>query len=135
MKTYQDLNTIKRGKRFDWHLVLDQVFIRSLTATVLKNIHRTQSPRGVTKDQSDKRDNYHQTIPMHLLSARCYTHGVFSSDSSPTPAVRMRLFITISRNQLDSYSLEVICPCMGGSMEVGGSRFPPKTGNTGPISL
>lgn len=85
MKVHQDSTVIKRGQRFDWHPVLDEEFIRSLTATVLKKIHQTQSTRGVTKDQSDKRDNDHQRISMHLLSALYFAHSVISSDSNPPP--------------------------------------------------
>ena len=85
MKTYQDSNIIKKGKRFDWHPILDEEFIHTLTARVLKTIQQIQSTRGVTKEQSEKRANEHQTISMHLLSALYSAHSAVSSDSNPIP--------------------------------------------------
>jgi hypothetical protein len=84
MKTHKQTPTRKGGQRFDWYPVLEEGFINSLTNTVLKKIHQSQSTRGRTKEQAERRTNDQQTITTHLLSGLYFAHTVISSESDTT---------------------------------------------------
>jgi len=84
MKNQQRTPTSKEGQRFDWYPVIEEGFINSLTTTVLKKIHQSQSTRGITKEQAERRTNDQQTITTHLLSGLYFAHTVISSESNTT---------------------------------------------------
>tara|TARA_B110000027_G_scaffold88306_1_gene93544 strand:- start:1492 stop:3069 length:1578 start_codon:yes stop_codon:yes gene_type:complete len=84
MKTHKQTPARKGGQRFDWYPVLDEGFINSLTTTVLKKIHQSQSTRGITKVQAESRTNDQQAIITHLLSGLYFAHTVITSESNNT---------------------------------------------------
>ncbi|MCS5594780.1 MAG: hypothetical protein NZ730_09590 [Porticoccaceae bacterium] len=77
--------TVKEGQRFDWHSPIDADFITSLADSVLEEIYRSQSTRGITKEVSEKRLESRTTIAIHLLSALYNAHTVINSKGTPTP--------------------------------------------------
>ena len=84
MKNHQQTPARKGGQRFDWYPVLEDGFINSLTTTVLKKIHQSQSTRGRTKEQAESRTSDQQAITTHLLSGLYFAHTVISSESNIT---------------------------------------------------